>query len=431
MDGKNYTVRYFFMEGDKANYTGMSETYRNYLKERNQLKDSSLADKKYTVLDLIGAVSIKKYVMGVKKPVVTALTTYNQVCDIVKELKAQGVENIIINYVGALDSGLNNKIYNEVSPESVLGTKKEFKAMINYLEQEGVLLFLESNPIDLYENGNGYSENADSVKTFFDHYAFQYKYELDKSTAVNTSRWHLLRPQLIADVTSGFASSAVEDWNVKRVSLARLGETLYAMYTDDENYASRNQALKLWDDALKAADEKTEHLMVHVGNAYCTPFADVITDVSDAHSDFDMQDRSIPFYQMTFQDNILLTSVGINTTVDYEYAFLKALETGSSLKFNLVYGDVSQLVGTDYNTMVSYSYDYWKNTIVEKSLAMQKDAAQFAGKEIVSHELLGEDVALTTYENGKVIVNYGTEAYTYEGKEIGSRDYLVLPGGTK
>lgn len=430
MDGANYAVRYFFLEGEKADYVGMSELYRDYLKDNNKLKDSPLADKKYTVLDLIGAVSIKKYVLGVKRPVVTALTTYNDVCEIVKELKAQGVENIAINYIGALNSGLNNKIYNTVSPESVLGTKKEFKAMIEFLEKEGVMLFLESNPVDLYENGNGLTENGESTKTFFDHYAFQYKFELDKNARIEDSRWHLLRPQLLSRVTEGFSKSAKE-WNVKNVALARMGETLYSYYHKDEYYASRTKTLTYWDEAMKLADENSDFLMVHGGNVYCAPYADVITDVADTHSNFDMQDEAIPFYQLTFQGNTLLTGDGINTTVDYEYAFLKALETGSSLKYNLIYGDVSQLVGTDYNTMVSYSYDYWKTTLVEESLAMQKAVAQFAGKEIVNHEILESDVSLTEYESGRVIVNYRDEAYTYEGQEIAARSYLILSGGAK
>ena len=101
-EGKNYCVRYFFLEGENANYTGMSNCYRDYLVKNDLLKDSPLADEKYMVVDLVGAVSIKKYVMGVKRPVVTALTTYDDVCQIVKELKAQGVENLIYILSGVL-----------------------------------------------------------------------------------------------------------------------------------------------------------------------------------------------------------------------------------------------------------------------------------------------------------------------------------------
>ena len=428
-EGEGYAVRYFFLNGEDANYNGMSKFYKNYLKQGNLIKDSQLADKKYVVLDLIGAVSIEKYVVGIKMPVVTALTTYNEVCEIVKELKAKGVENLIINYIGALDSGLNNKIYNAVSPESVLGSKKEFKAMIEYLKSENVLLFLESNPVDIYNDGNGYTGNGDSAKTFFDKYAFQYQYELDINKNIEATRWRLMRPRLASEVAVSFAESA-KKWNVDQISMAKIGEYLYSDHSED-NKTSKKEVLTLWKDTLANIDEKSQYLMLHGGNAYCAAYADVLTNVSDCFSDFDVQDQSIPFYHMVFQDDILLTADGLNTTVDYEYAFLKALETGSSLKFNLIYGDVSSLVGTEYNTMVSYSYEYWKDVVIEKYAELQKVAAQFAGKEIVKHEQLTADVALTVYESGELIINYGDEAYTYRDQQVAPGSYLVIAGGAQ
>ncbi len=254
-EGENYTVRYFFLEGEDANYTGMSKLYKDYLKKGNLLKDSELADKKYAVLDLIGAVSIEKYVVGIKMPVVTALTTYNEVCEIVKELKAQGVENLIVNYIGALDGGLNNKMYTAVAPESVLGTKKEFKEMINYLKSENVLLFLETNPVDFYNDGNGLTGNGDCAKTFFDSYAFQYLYELDVNKSIESSRWRLLRPRLASEVAIKFAESA-KKWEVEQISLARIGEYLYSDYVKDEANISKKEVLKLWKDLLADIDEK-------------------------------------------------------------------------------------------------------------------------------------------------------------------------------
>ena len=428
-NGKNYTVRYFFAEGEKANYTGMAELYRNYLEKSEKLKNSDLADDKYLVLDLVGAVSIEKYVMGIKRPVVTAMTTYNEVVEIVKELKSRGVDNIIINYIGALDGGLDNKMYSKVTTESSLGTKKEFRNMISYLEQEGVKLFLETNPVDLYNNGNGYDENRDTVKTFFNKYAFQYKYELD-SLKPTSDRWHLLHPALTNEFVNKFVDSAAK-WNIKNISLDRLGEVIYTDYADDVPSTTKMDTLEYWQAAMKSASEKADYLMVHGGNAYVAPYADVITDSAEGSSDFDMVDQTVPFYQLVFQNNTVLTTAPLNTTVDYTEGFLKALETGCSLKYNLVYGDVSALVGTKYNTMVSYSYEFWKDIIVEEYLMMNKATQAFAGEQIVRHEMLDAKVSLTEYESGTVIVNYSDESYTYQGTLIGPRDYLVLAGGAK
>ena len=171
--------------------------------------------------------------------------------------------------------------------------------------------------------------------------------------------------------------------------------------------------------------------MLHGGNAYTLAYADIITDISTGSSDYDMEDQAVPFYQIAFQGNTVLAPTALNTTVDYTREFLRALETGCSLKYNLIYSDVASLVGTEYNTMVSYSYAYWKDIIVEQYLKLQDSTAQFAGEDIIDHQQVAEDVSLTEYESGTVIINYRDEAYTYEGTEIGPRAYVVLPGGAK
>ena len=103
-----------------------------------------------------------------------------------------------------MDGGLNNKMYSAVKTESVLGTKKEFRAMIDYLEQEGVIFFLEANPIDIYNNGNGYDNNADTAMSFFGDYAFQYKFIIDSGRPDNATRWHILHPNRIPGLVNRF-----------------------------------------------------------------------------------------------------------------------------------------------------------------------------------------------------------------------------------
>lgn len=422
--GKNYAIRYLFLDGEEANYVGMAERYREFLDEQKSLKDSKYADDKYLVLDLVGAVSIDKYVFGIKQPVVTPLTTYKDVVTIVKELKERGVEKLVINYSGALESGLDNQMFSSVATESVLGSKKDFQNMIKYLEEQNVIFFLETNPVDIYNSGNGYDNNADSAMTFFNGYAFQHNFELD-SLKPTTDRWHLLHPEKIPGFVSKFVESA-GSWNISHVSLARMGAVLYSDYTEDVPSTTRAHTLELYKQAMKAATEKGEALMVHGGNAYVLGYADIITDTSTGSSDYDMENATVPFYQIAFQGNTVLTPTPLNCSVDYTYEFLKALETGCSLKYNLIYGDVATLVGTKYNTMVSYSYEFWKDIIVEQYLEMQKAMSEFAGEEIVDHQIIAEDVSMTQYESGRIIINYRDEAFTYEGRTIESRDYIVL-----
>lgn len=430
MANQNFAVRYYFLSGEKANYVGMAEKYREHLQEANQLKKSAFADKKYLILDLVGAVSIEKYVFGVKQPVVTPLTTYNDVVTIVKELKAEGVDNLVINYIGALEGGLNNKMYSSVETESVLGSEKEFRAMIDYLEQEGVVFFLEANPIDIYNNGNGYDDNADTAKTFFDKYAFQYQFVLDSNQPDTTNRWHILHPERVPGFVNQFVDSAVA-WEIGNVSLDRIGKVVYTDYADDVPSTTRTHTLNFWKEALQAAADKCDSLLLHGGNAYTLAYADIVSDIANGSSDYDMIDQAVPFYQIAFQGNTVLAPTAFNMSVDYERELLKVLENGTNLKYNLIYGDVDQLVGTEYDDMVSYSYKRWKDKIVEHYKTLQDATAQFAGKTIVGHQIIAEDVTVTEYEAGKLIVNYSSEAYTYEGVKIPAKQYKVILGGAK
>lgn len=431
MDGKNYAVRYFLLNGEDANYTGMSKQYQKFLEEKQSLTKSSLTEKRYLVLDLIGAVSIEKYVFGIKRPVVTPLTTYNDVCTIVKELKEAGVDNLIINYVGAFKGGMENKMYSSIKVEPALGTKKEFRAMLEYLEKENVKLFLETNPIDIHANGNGYDANEDTVKTFFNRNAFQYKYKLDDLKSIASTRWQLLDPLLVPNLVNDFVDSAAS-WNINNISLNRVGEIVYSDYPDDAEHTIRAETMDLLKQAMQQAKDKTDYLMVHTGNAYCAGYADIITDTADSGSSLYMIDYNIPFYQMVFHNKSVVTAPGINTTVDYTLAALKSLENGTSLKYNLIYANVANLVGTEYNTMVSYSYEYWKDIIVEQYHMLQNAMQQFDGEEITWHENLSTDVTLTQFETGMVVVNYSDKMFFYDGFKIEPRNYRVLPmGGTK
>ena len=113
--------------------------------------------------------------------------------------------------------------------------------------------------------------------------------------------------------------------------------------------------------------------------------------------------------------------------MDYDLALMRTFENGSNMKYNLIYANVATLVGTEYNTMVSYSYEYWKDIIVEQYHLMQETTKQFAGKKITHHENLTEDVTLTVYDKvGKIVVNYGDTEFVYGGIRIKPRSHLVI-----
>ncbi|MBE5868057.1 MAG: hypothetical protein E7293_03745 [Lachnospiraceae bacterium] len=424
---EDYSVKYIFLDPDQADYVGMSQKYKEYLQKENKLKNSALAKNKYLILDLYGAVSIEQYVMGIKTKVETPLTTYDDVRNIVQDLKQMGVENLIINYIGALDDGFEGEVSNKLRTASSLGSKKDFQEMLQYLEEENVLLFLENDPINLYESGNGYSVWSDSSKTYFNGYAYQYKYGLENGNRVKGEHWYLLQPRLVPGLIEKFTDSLVTE-DVRNLSLAGIGEYLYTNYAQN-GFSGRPDTMKIWSQTMEKFTASADYLMVHGGNAYSLPYADVITDCTVSSTGYDMADQSIPFYQMILQGSTVLGTVAVNSESDYHNLFLKAVETGSSLKYAMISTDPTVLIGTEYDSLVYTSYERWRDTAVAQYLELQNALGEVSDEQILSHNRLQDDVTITIYESGTgIIVNYGEESYSYNGKKVEGGGYLVVKG---
>ncbi|MBO5197261.1 MAG: hypothetical protein J6B85_01885 [Lachnospiraceae bacterium] len=420
-----YRVEYIMLEGEEADYAGMANAYREWLLEQGEIKTSELAKDSYMVLNLYGAVSIEKYVMGIMQNVVTPLTTYQNVIDIVKQLKADGVENIIINYIGALDGGLNAEPMNNFKPESALGGKKDFEKMTEYLEQEGVILFLESDPINLYEDGNGYEMNGDAVLSFYEKYAYQYLYSLNLGEAREQTRWNLIKPLRIRDITEEYFASALKN-GITNYSAASIGSLLYSDY-DEDTLCYRQESLSLWQSALASAADKFDYVMVEGGNAYTLAYTDIIREVSFEYSNYDITDESVPFYQMVLSGSVAMGAPSFNMGSDYHYRFLKSLETGCNISYTWMAEEARELVGTEYNTLTASGYDYWIETAIAQYQESEEIREKTAGQRIIDHEKLAEDVYETVYESGiRIYVNYSKTDYCDGELLIPAKGYTAV-----
>ncbi|MBO5198888.1 MAG: hypothetical protein J6B85_10280 [Lachnospiraceae bacterium] len=417
-----YRIEYYMLEDEEADYSGMARLYRSWLIENGRLNDSELTKEPYFMVNLYGAISVEKYVMGIKKPVITALTTYQDVIDIVKQLKENGIDHIMINYIGAMKGGLDTKVMDSFQVEPELGSKKDFERMLEYLEQEQVVLFVEEDPINLHENGNGYQKNRDSIMTFWEKYAYQYYYSLNLGKMDPLTRWTLLKPNRAADAANAYFASAGKN-GLTGYSAAELGQLLYSDY-DEKNPVYREESLSVWESILKSAAENFEYVMVEGENAYVLPYVDVVRDVAIDFSNYDVLDESVPFYQMVVKGSVVMGASSLNLSGDYHYRFLKALETGCSLSYTWIAGDVTQFVDTVYNDMMSTSFDYWLEVAAGQYTSAKELLEQTSDSAIMSHRKLADNVFETTYENGiRVYVNYSEEDYQYGELLIPARGY--------
>ncbi len=424
--GGAYTTRFYFLNGEDADYAGMSECYRNHLNSVGEMHTSDLVEKQYTILDVYGAVSLTEIVMGVQREVITELTSYNELCDIVRALKAAGVDNLIINYIGALKGGLETTMLETAKHEPALGSQKEFTAMLACMEEQGVILFFQAEPAQMFKEGNGYNKQDDAIRSFFDGTPKTKVYSPSnvKNARTRKNAW-MLQQEIVPAVMEKFAASA-KKLGIENIALNTLGEMAY-LNLDKENFVSRDDTISYWAEAAENTRKYADHILVHVGNAYSAAWADVITDIAPGASDFDVQDGGIPFYQMTMHGQVVLGTQAINESADYQLAFLNAIESGSSLKYSIMAEENTRLVGTAYTDMVSCSWDHWVDTICEQYRQMQTAIGDLGSVTIEAHEWLANGVTKTTYANGvSVIVNYNEEAHQHEGLTVDGRSFVRM-----
>lgn len=427
LSGRAYTVKYFFLEKEDADYSGMSRRYRKYLADKNRLNNSELAKAPYLILDVYGAVPITQVVMGISRDVITDLTTYNQACEIVRTLKERGVENILLNYVGGLRGGVEGKLYDTAQIEPALGTQQDFDDMLAYFEQENVQVFFETNPMLFYEAGNGYSRRSHAVKSFFDNYAWNVPYSsAGRVLEISRRGSNFVSPRYVPSFVEKFAASAAS-MGIRNISVDGLGNMLYSDLNKDERYVLRPEVRDLWLEAGRKALDSSDYLMVHGGNMFIASVADVITDTAANASEFDVEEYGVPFYQMTLNGSVLLGTKPINQNADYHKAFLQAMETGESIKFNVMHASPTKLVKTQYSRMVSFGWENWVDTIVEDYRRMMAVLGPVAGERIVNHTRIADGVTQTVYESGRsVLVNYNDTEYLYGDKSLAARDCILL-----
>ncbi|MCL2708314.1 MAG: DUF5696 domain-containing protein, partial [Defluviitaleaceae bacterium] len=263
--GRDIEVTYLFLDGSDANYVGMARRYNEYLTDKGLINTGSDIAKRPFVLDIWGAVRMNKYIWGINREVVEPLTKYRDVITLVRELKARGVDDIVINYIGALAGGVRGKIPLTMQTEGILGSRRDFLDMCEYLDQEGVTLFLEYDPVNLYKGGSGFSMNTNATRTFFDKLAYRYEFNPVTYEPDPKRRSLLLRPTDIPALTSKFFKSAT-DFGIENITMNDIGRMLYSDF--NKNAAvTRSDVRDIFTGVLAEADGAFDRLMVKSGNA--------------------------------------------------------------------------------------------------------------------------------------------------------------------
>ncbi|WP_052350493.1 DUF5696 domain-containing protein [Paenibacillus gorillae] len=428
----NLTVRYGFLQGEEANYSGMASYYRTYLMDKYHLERLEQKEQTPFFLELIGGVPKKKFFLGVPYTSYQPLTTFNQAQEIMDELKDSGVENIKLRYTGWFNGGVAHSMPSSVSVDKKLGGQKGFAKLLAYSASNGVELYPDASFMTVNKKSGGFKPKRDASRTMTGTLASIYPYDRagyykdtyssDPAFALSPAKL----PGVVEDFTSRYSKLKADS-----LSLRDLGSDLNSDF-NTKQVVTREETKRTVQEQLASLKETSSKLMVSGGNAYSLPYVDSVVDAPLSDSGYNIADGGVPFYQIALHGLIDYAGSAINMSDEQSmrYHVLKTLETGSNLYFTWFYAKSSSVKETNFDYFYSSQYKDWIGEATAAYNEVNNVLRQARNQFIVDHELLEKGVYQTTYEDGTtVVVNYNDYAINVNGDAVESMGYRI--GGVR
>lgn len=358
------------------------------------------------------------------------LTTFNQVKEIYEELKNQGVDEMRISLLGWQNGGYYGNICDKFPADSGLGGNSDLEKLIAWADENNIELSLDYNPLLMYgEPSNGVSLRSAAVKEPGTIYL---NFNMATSAGVyrNLSNFYIMSPLYYEKEFLNDDIEELKDLNVGSVELQNLGNQLFTDY-NKSNALTRQQTMHHFNSWLNTFSNNFKNVSVYYGNDYAAAIADRIIDIPTTSSSLQLIDEAVPFIQIVYHGIIDYYCEPINRSDNEDVSYLKAVEYGAMLSYELTYNSTEELKYTYYDKLFKSQYSLLSSDIGEKYGEVKDYLKSVKDATITNHYKLEADksVYCTEFSNGiKVYVNYETSAYSSEtlGITVAAQNFTIV-----
>ena len=426
---QDYTVSYYFLPEGESEYSDMAAAYREYLIEREGLE--ARVEEREGIplyLELFGYLEKTKSLMGipVKKKIPT--TTIADADAMVSTLSAAGIDNVVLKYNYWAKNSFYGKIPTTASVDGQVGSGKELLALQQRLSENGGGLYLSADLLNVYKTGSGIGKYSGVLRSVANTAQRQFEFSLAKAVVdPRYDVWYLLGPGKISGVFSEFASN-LSGAGYTHLALDTAGEMLYSELCTGGT--GRNQMVEIMRDAISAVADSAQGLMLTGANEYAAALAAHILRTPAKSSGYDLEDVSIPFYQMVFHGYVSYSLGETNLSSNPSDMTLKCLEYGAYPLYSLISQNADELIGSRLDRLYSADASNWMDFVAIQYRQLDEVLGLVQTSTVVEHRIIGGDVRMTAYSNGvTVYVNYGSEAAAVDGIRLAPLGYAAVRDG--
>lgn len=422
----DYQVSYYLL-GANTTYGQMAELYRNYLIQTQGFVSRVEAGENIPLyLELYGYIEKTKSFMGIPVETKIPTTTIENANEILDSLEAAGISQVILRYNYWAKNSYFDKIQTSAKVDSVVGNAQELAALQERLEAAGGGLYLTGSLLNVYKTGNGVSTFNGVLQSVANTAQRQYALDL-MSSAVDTryDAWYLLRPTLFQKYFEKLTTSVAEA-GYHGLALEDVGEMLYSELSSGG--MGRSWVKEILADCI-ANSAQSAGLMLEGANDYAAVWASHLVETGSHNSGYDLEDDSVPFYQMVFHGYVSYSMGATNLSSNPADQTLRCIEYGAYPMFSLVGQNVDELIGSRMDSLYSGDAKLWMDYMAVQYGQVNEALQDVQDSTMVDHQILTENVRQITYSNGMMIyVNYGADSVTYMGSRIPAQGYAVFNG---
>ena len=403
-------MRYFILQGDDANYSGMARAYRDFLLSAGDLQNNITAPGRFPLyLQIFMGIEEQGMLFNTFVP----MTTFDQSVTMLTALQNQGVQNIETMLRGWQNRGYNWRLITW-PPASQLGGRRGLTRLDNYLAgHPNVNVHLE-NQFNFAHGTRGFSARRDVAvngvriplqSSFEDFFALRPVF----SAALNREFMHNLR-------------------NLSNMNVAyqALGHVLFSDYNRNETH-SRGDAAQIFAGMTDDAVQNNRRVMIQGANSFMLRNANFLYNLPNSSRRIFITDECVPFVQMVTSGLMGHSAEMGNLATNLQVATLRWVEYGSVPAFELTYRDSVNLQNTGYSNLFTSTFGNWIDDVVAVYAMLNERIGHVFGQQMVSHERIAADVVRVAYEDGTVIfINYNEHSVTVGDIVIPPLEFIVV-----
>ena len=439
-------VRYYLLNGQDANYTGVAESFRHYLMKDKGLKRLPAGPPRNVVTYYQGLTRRAGF-----REDFLPMTTFDEAIEITKAILDKGVKDLDIQLLGWNDDGDRGRYPRRYPAEDALGGNAGLKKFTDWAHKNNVRVFF----FDDYNRGyvgssGGIFGQLPFIRNLWPNWSYGFNTRFDTVRGVNLlpvaftfggrpGPWttYLLNPVIARE---RYAKRDLPKHKQMGADGVVLSYSRFVQSDTNERYPlSRDQTAQEYMKTAQLAKDLVGDLIWGAGggggsaNGHAYSFGTSTRMLEAPELSLDaFGDSPVPIYHIATQGLMTRYSWAPNLRNDQRTEYLRMIEYGMYPEYWMTHQPAEDMIRTNNSWFYSTEWTEWLDPATKEINQVRSEFGYLNGLFITDHDLITKDVHRVRYEDGsEMLLNHSSDPYSGPEGTLAGYSYVLRKGGTR